>query len=216
MQRRTYVRLHYFFDKERIRPVDFEGLKENVDFDTSGWSVGLTSSYFKEGTIELSYGQNQGINFEPPQDALPYSADETSFSAEMRLRPLRRLQMRNFYLYTGLKTKEGSVIFNDHIVSVRTNYQFTKALSLRLIVQYEATIVNSDLTSLEDRRNLNGDVLVTYMVNPWTALYVGYNGNRQNLSFIDDINPPSVIRTHGTFMNDANQFFMKFSYLLHF
>jgi hypothetical protein len=216
LQRQTYIRLHYFFDKERIRPVDFDGLNENVDFDTSGWSLGFNTSYFKTGTIQLSYGQNEGINFEPVEGVLPFSADETSFNIETRLRPLRRLQMRNLYLYTQLKSKEGPVIFDDHIVSIRTNYQFTKALSLRLIVQYEATIVNSDLTSLEDRRNLNGDVLVTYMVNPWTALYVGYNGNRQNLSFIDDINPPSVIRTQGTFMNDANQFFMKFSYLLHF
>jgi hypothetical protein len=216
LQRRTYIRLHYFFDKERIRPVDFEGLQENVDFDTPGWSVNFDTSYFKLGTIQVSYGQNDGINFEPPEGVLPFSADQTSFSVEMRLRPLRRLQMRNFYLYTGLKSKEGPVIFDDHIVSVRTNYQFTKALSLRLILQYEATIVNSDLTSLEDRRNLNGDVLVTYMVNPWTALYVGYNGNRQNLDFIDAIDPPSVIRTHGDFLNDANQFFLKFSYLLHF
>ncbi len=196
--------------------MDFEGLQENVDFDTPGWSVNFDTSYFKPGTIQVSYGQNEGINFEPPEGALPFSADQTSFSVEMRLRPLRRLQMRNFYIYTGLKSKEGPVIFDDHIASVRTNYQFTKALSLRLILQYEATIVNPDLTSLEDRRNLNGDVLVTYMVNPWTALYVGYNGNRQNLDFIDTIDQPSVIRTHGDFMNDANQFFMKFSYLLHF
>lgn len=216
LQRQTYIRFHYFFDKERIRPIDFDGLTENVDFDTPGWRADFNTSYFKLGTIQLSYGQNQGINFEPPEGALPFSADQTSFSIDARLRPLRRLQMRNLYLYTELKSKEGPVIFDDHILSVRTNYQFTRQLSLRLIVQYEATIVNPDLTSLEDRRNLNGDVLLTYMVNPWTALYVGYNGNRQNLSFIDDINPPSVIRTHGTFMNDANQFFMKFSYLLHF
>ena len=216
LQRRTYIKLHYFFDKERIRPVDFEGLPENVDFDTSGWLVNFTTSYFKQGTIDLSYAQNEGINFEPPDGALPFSADQTSFSVEMRLRPLKRLQMRNFYLYTGLKSKEGPIIFDDHIISVRTNYQFTKELSLRLILQYEATIVNPELTSLEDRRNLNGDVLVTYMVNPWTALYVGYNGNRQNLSFIDRIDPPHLIRTRGDFLNDANQFFMKFSYLLHF
>jgi uncharacterized protein DUF5916/cellulose/xylan binding protein with CBM9 domain len=216
LPRQTYIRLHYLFDKERIRPVDFDGLTENVDFDTPGWLADFNTSYFKTGTIQLSYGQNEGINFEPTAGALPHSADETSFRIETRLRPFSRLQMRNLYLYTELKSKEGPVIFDDHILSIRSNYQFTRQLSLRVIVQYEATIVNPELTSLEDRRNLNGDVLVTYMVNPWTALYVGYNGNRQNLSFLDDINPPSVIRTHGEFMNDANQFFMKFSYLLHF
>jgi hypothetical protein len=66
---------------------------------------------------------------------------------------------------------------------------------------------------LEDRRNLNADVLFTYLLNPWTALYVGYNGNRQNLNLIEEDGRPHIIRTRGTLLNDANQFFMKFSYL---
>jgi predicted porin len=99
---------------------------------------------------------------------------------------------------------------------MNANYQFTKSLSLRLIVQYEGTIANEQLTTLENRRNLNADVLVTYLVNPWTALYIGYNGNRQNWEWIEDVNGRQLIRSNGHLMNDANQFFMKFSYLVRF
>lgn len=36
------------------------------------------------------------------------------------------------------------------------------------------------LTSLETSRNLNVDLLVTYLLNPWTAVYAGYNTNRSS------------------------------------
>jgi predicted porin len=99
---------------------------------------------------------------------------------------------------------------------MNSNYQFTRNLSLRLILQYEGTITNSQLTTLDDRRNFNADVLITYLVNPWTALYIGYNGNRQNLEWIEDANGRELIRDRGHLMNDANQFFLKFSYLMRF
>jgi hypothetical protein len=176
--------------------------------------VNIESALFQRGTIRFQYGQGKDINFVPAENKLPEQADFISTDLEAILRPLQRLQLRTEYLFTSLKSLNGDTIFNDHIISVRSNYQFTKELSLRLILQYESTIVNSTLTSLEDRRNLNADVLVTYMVNPWTALYVGYNGNRQNYSLINDRGSPFIVRTQGALLNDANQFFLKFSYLI--
>lgn len=213
LQRRTNIRVKYFDFQQQIRPIDFPILSDNVDFSTPSWSVEFQTSYWKQGTFQLNYQRGKDINFVPVNNELPFRGDSTFLSAELILRPLQRLQMRNSYLFTSLHSNEAT-IFNDHIVSVRANYQFTRALSLRLILQYETTITNPALTSLEDRRNFNADVLFTYFLNPWTALYIGYNGNRQNLNLIrDDLTGPRVIRTRGTLFNDANQFFMKFSYL---
>jgi hypothetical protein len=152
------------------------------------------------------------INFVPVTGELPFRADSTSYSAEIVLRPMQRLQLRNDYFFTALQS-EDNTIFNDHIARVHANYQFTRAFSLRVILQYENTIANQQLTSLDDRRNLNADLLFTYFLNPWTALYIGYNGNRQNLDLIHDAGVPRIIRTQDRLLNDANQFFMKFSYL---
>ena len=212
LQKRTNLRLEFFDFHERVRPVDFPVLQDNVDFSTPAWRLEFQTSYWKWGTLEMNYETGKDINFVPPPGQIPFRADRTFLSTELVLRPLQRLQLRNSYLFTALRSEE-STIFNDHIVSVRANYQFTRALSLRLILQYETTITNPGLTSLEDRRNLNADVLFTYLLNPWTALYVGYNGNRQNLNLIEENGRPHIIRTRGTFLNDANQFFMKFSYL---
>ena len=212
LQRRTNLTLKFFDFQQRVRPVDFPILQENVDFNTNTWGLEFHTSYWKWGTFDFNYEIGKDINFVPPVGQIPFGVDRSFASIGMVLRPMRRLQLRNSYLFTALRSEEDT-IFNDHIVSVRANYQFTRALSLRLILQYETTITNPGLTSLEDRRNLNADVLFTYLLNPWTALYVGYNGNRQNLDLIEEDGRPHIIRTRGTLLNDANQFFMKFSYL---
>lgn len=212
LQRRTNLTLKYFDFQQRVRPIDFPVLQENVDFNTPTWGLEFHTSYWKWGTFDFNYEIGKEINFVPPDGQIPFNADRSFASLGMVLRPIRRLQLRNSYFFTALRSGEDT-IFNDHIVSVRANYQFTRAISLRVILQYETTITNPDLTSLEDRRNLNADVLFTYLLNPWTALYVGYNGNRQNLNLIEEDGRLHIIRTSGTLLNDANQFFMKFSYL---
>lgn len=64
---------------------------------------------------------------------------------------------------------------------------------------------------------MNGDVLLTYRVNPWTALYAGYNGNGQNLRLIETPEGNRIFRRPGLDLAlDASQVFVKFSYLVRF
>jgi hypothetical protein len=83
---------------------------------------------------------------------------------------------------------------------------------VRFIAQYDALIVNPDpaVTVLPTIKNFNADFLVTYLLNPGTALYVGYNSNLQNLD------PTASFRTVEDFINDSKGLFVKFSYLFRF
>ena len=216
LQRRTFLNFEYLAGRQRIRSSDFPGLTGDLDFRTPKWNINASTSYWKWGTLTFEYGGGRAINFVPPAGEIPTIANITAASATMLFRPARRLQLQNNYFFTALKSPDGPTIFNDHIVRARANYQFTRELSLRFILQFEATITNASLTSLEDRRNLNADVLITYLVNPWTALYVGYNGNRQNFILTENESGLQIDRIKGSLMNDANQFFLKFSYLLRF
>lgn len=216
MQGQTFLTVGYFRARERIRSLDFPGLMQDLDFGIPGWSIDLRTSAWRTARIEFEYFRGRGINFVSIPGKFPSEAETSSAEASLLLLPVERLQLRNNYVFTELRTPEGQTIFNDHIVRSRVNYQLTRNLSMRLILQYEATIPNSSLISLENRRNLNADFLITYLLNPWTALYVGYNGNGQNLFLSKDEDETHLIRTHGSLMNDANQFFLKFSYLLGF
>jgi outer membrane receptor protein involved in Fe transport len=121
------------------------------------------------------------------------------------------------YLRTELDDKDGrGNIFVNDILRTRWNWQFTTELSLRMILRYDWTRANPQLSSLEEKtENFNADLLVTYLVNPWTALYVGYNTNYQNLELEDTPGGPEVVRTDDLF-NDAKQLFVKLSYLFRF
>ena len=65
------------------------------------------------------------------------------------------------------------------------NYQFTKEMSLRVIVQHEDTKPTA-LSRLTREENLNLDVLFRYVLNPWSALYVGFNNNESNLQLVEN------------------------------
>jgi hypothetical protein len=72
---------------------------------------------------------------------------------------------------------------------------------VRAIVQHTRVIADPARTRLRSRRTLNTDLLLTYRVNPWTALYAGVNDN------LDDVRTGALDR-------DARQIFVKLSYLV--
>ena len=84
------------------------------------------------------------------------------------------------------------------------------------ILQYNATLANSGLTVLQTTKNFNVDFLFTYIVNPWTALYVGVNSNYQNLRLEEVGGTREIVRTRHSLLNNSRQVFVKYSYLLRF
>ena len=135
-----------------------------------------------------------------------------------KLFKIRCLLMGGFNIISSiLKTFiriHNPLIFNNHIVRSKWNWQFNRKLSLRLILQYTATLANPALTSLESTKQFNGDFLITYLVHPGTALYVGYNSDLQNLA-LDPV-AGTITRTRNGYINDSRQFFVKVSYLFRF
>ena len=129
-------------------------------------------------------------------------------------RPANSVRNENAYLLERLLDRSSlASVFSNHILRSRWDWQFNRRLSLRFILQYETVLSNPELTSLETSKKLNADFLLTYLVNPWTALYVGYNDNRRNLDLLED-GMSAMGRHSRNFFNDSRQFFVKFSYLL--
>ena len=64
---------------------------------------------------------------------------------------------------------------------------------------------------------MNADFLITYLVHPGTAVYVGYNSNLQNLDrSLALVASGNVARTRNDLINDSRQFYVKVSYLFRF
>jgi len=125
-------------------------------------------------------------------------------------------------------TGAGRGIFNDHIIRSKWNWQFTPQLSLRMILQYNALLAGTPLpttglssspyTYLTTDREFNADFLITYLVHPGTAVYVGYNSDLQNLNVVPRTAtlPGFVANSAKGYINDSRQFFVKVSYQFRF
>src|SRR5262249_3129409 len=156
-------------------------------------------------------------NYASPSGVEPFLARRNSTTTNLSLIPTRHLRIDNTYIWFRLAdVNHRGTAFNNHIIRSKWNYQFTPALSARVIVQYAAVLANPRFTSLSKIKNFNADFLLTYLVHPGTALYVGYNSNLQNLDPALALDPNGSLLRPRAFINDNRQFFVKVSYLFRF
>jgi hypothetical protein len=134
------------------------------------------------------------------------------------VRPISSLRIDNTYLFSRLRERDSAAaIFNNHIIRTKWNWQFNRELSFRMILQYSATLANPTLTSLATTKQFNADFLLTYLIHPGTAIYVGYNSDLQNIDPALQVVPGSgLLRTRDHLINDGRLFFVKVSYLFRF
>ena len=70
--------------------------------------------------------------------------------------------------------------------------------------------------SVDQIKRFNADFLVSYLIHPGTAFYVGYNSNLQNLDPVAISNHTGVVRTGRSYINDGRVIFAKVSWLFRF
>jgi hypothetical protein len=148
-------------------------------------------------------------------------ARATEAELQLTLRPTPRFRFDQAYIYSRLTTgnnpglpggASGANVFENPILRWKLNYQFTRALSLRAIVDYEAVLPNPSLVDLEKEKRFAADVLLTYLVNPGTAVHVGYTDNYENL-YLPPTSGAGLRRVNSPFHSTGRQFFFKVSYL---
>ncbi len=181
-----------------------------------------------------TYGQFQrgaGVDYFPGGILPSFLADSRTARFGLTLRPMPRFRVDETYIYSRLATRVGSTpagfstgtpIFNNHILRSKLNYQFTKALSVRAILDYNSVLPNAQLVSLSRTKSLKADLLLTYLINPGTALYVGYSDLYENQDVFPILPTPAtppfraLALTRSPTTPTGRGFFIKFSYLFRF
>jgi hypothetical protein len=211
------LELNYSYQRQRLTPREFRGLTADKTLTESVYSIEWDSEYFSAFSYRIEMGIGTTINFEPALGFEPEEADFLEGRLSTNFRPLPPLRLDGEYFYTRLEDKDtGETIFTDQIARLRGNWQFTRELSLRMIIQFESTTPTEGLTSLERERNLNTDLLLRYVINPWTAFYLGFNENDSNFQIVDDLEGREVVRTENDLAKDGRQIFIKGTWLFQF
>ncbi|HXV74752.1 MAG TPA: DUF5916 domain-containing protein [Candidatus Polarisedimenticolaceae bacterium] len=185
-------------------------LPADLDFDVGEVGLSFDTAFVAAVELDLNYEIGRGINLRPVAETAPAPADVRELAAELTLRLGRRWRIVTEWLRSELDDRaSGRRIFFNEILRSRFDWQLNPRLSLRAITRYDRTEVEPSLTAIRPENALNGDLLATYLVNPWTAFYVGYNTNRTQTGLDSDGNP---VLLDERFTN-SNLAFVKVSYL---
>ena len=212
------------YESDTLRPVDFSGLPNNREFAQRGGGIVFRGSPWRMFSWNTRIFRDGTVVVVPAAGQLPYTGDETAVFQTIGIKPANRLQIDNTYILERVNNGFAHhAVFNNHIVRSKWNYQFTPEFSLRFIGQYNGVLTNPVYSSLQTTKNLNFDVLFTYLLHPGTAVYVGYNSNLENVdpslcvhlpgSEQCDPNGPGLLRSPYRLTNDGRQLFIKISYL---
>ena len=212
------------FETDVLRPVDFSGLPDNHKYSQDIGGFVVQGSPTRLLTWRTTVIRDGTVLIVVPNGQVPITGDEIFINHTMSIKPTGHLEVDNTYILDRvLNGAAHHASFNNHIIRSKWNYQFTNALSLRAIVQYNGLLANPTYSSLQTTKNLNFDCLLTYLVHPGTAFYLGYNSNLENLipslclpvagqSMGCDPNGSGLIRSN-RLINDGRVFFVKVSYL---
>lgn len=226
LKRRTSLSGYYEQGQDRLRPVDYGALTANVEYQSHTTGMEFYTSPVSFIALGGSYYQGATINFNPPDTQGPGPVNVASPTLNLDVKPISAVDLQNSYVYSHFTNPStGELVYDNHELISRWNYQMTRAASFNVIGQYISTLPHPNLTALTNSQSIFADALFTYMPHPGTALYVGYIGNFANLDRAlctreasGTCNPanPILPTTTGTLMNDGKTIYVKLSYLLRF
>jgi hypothetical protein len=200
----------------------------NINFRRQDTGFYFHSEYFKRALVDMGFAKGSRTNYDPPSGLAAFRGNGSELNATLTFRPVSRLKIDEIYYLTRLYTRADSflgvaappvahpsAVFVNHLIRSRLNYQFTRELSLRMIFDYNATLQNPGLINLDRQKRFTGDILLTYLIHPGTAFYLGYTDQLENLGLLPG--PPAALtRLSFPSTTTGRQFFAKVSYLFRF
>lgn len=186
-------------------------------------SISFGGSWYKWLDLAGTYSQGQQPDYDSPNNIVPFAARANNASATVTLHLLSRLRMDEIYYYTRLaadgsnnsQSTTRNVIFTNHLIRSKFNYQFNRDFAFNAILDYNALLPTSSFVTDSFSKQADATLLFAYLPHPGTAFYLGYANTFQNIFYDPNATPAYLLtRLPGTCTD--KQVFMKVSYLLRF
>lgn len=175
----TFVEFGPTWSSERFREVDFD--------DMLGWTVLAESNALDrfQGGVFLQWGDGIARNLE-----FPALGDRVFLEVFGTIKPIDRLTIEPSVQWSRLEV-DGEEIFDGYIVRTRANFNLTRRLFARVVLQYD-----------DFDEQFEVEPLVTYRINPFTLFYLGSTTSFERFD-----------QPHDEFAETERQFFAKVQYL---
>ena len=212
-------------NSDTVGPQNGYLLTQNRNFTENFGGFVARGAPFAQLNFNVQAFRSGNVNYNPVAGGTPFLMNQETVQALFTLQPLRQLTADNTYLLDrDHAVKGGALVYESQVFRTKVNYQFTRAVSARVIVEYDSTLANPAETSLKRTKQVGTEALLTWLPHPGTAIYVGYNNDMQNLdrSLCNRLpggacDPNNTVAPRATnFLNDGRQIFVKASYLFRF
>jgi hypothetical protein len=212
-------------NSDTLGPQDGTLLTENRNFTENFGGILFRGSPWTQLNLNINAVFGGNVNFNPVAGGVPSLLHQQAVQALVSVQPLRKFTADNTYLLDrNHSAANGAPVYESQTFRTKLNYQFTRSLSIRAIAEYDSTLVNPAETTLQRKKEVGTQALITWLPHPGTAVYIGYNDDLQNLdralcnrtpSGACDPDNPLPPRSPD-YLNDGRQFFIKASYLFRF
>jgi len=211
----TTLDVYYTAGRQTLRPSEIPAARSPLTTEVDRVGVAFTSAILPRVIGAGGWFMGDAPNIAPSPGRAISTERITDVTVSATVRVSHSLMVDTSYILDRLQDAASAApTYLNRIARVRVNEQFTRAAAVRLIIQYNQLSADSQRSSLQPARNINGDVLFTFLTSPGTAVYVGANSN---LADIDRRFLPGVgagLLRSPTFSNTGWQIFTKMSYLL--
>jgi hypothetical protein len=209
---------------DTVGPQDGYPITYNDNFTENFGGFVARGQPFSQFNFNFTGLRGGNVNYNPPVGAAPFLLNQDYVQLLFTLQPIRQLTADQTYLLDrDHDAHNNAFVYESQVLRTKLNYQFTRALSARVIVEYDSTLANPLETSLARTKQVQTQALLTWLPHPGTAIYVGWNNDLQNLDHTlcsklgGSCDPTQPILPRGPgYLNDGRQFFVKASYLLRF
>jgi hypothetical protein len=162
--------------RERLRPGETPAVVESLDTVADRGGVELVYNRFQRVVGSASISRGEGINLRPVPGQTPAPGYAREATGSVSARVTRGLTVDATYLARSLTDRGLSAdVLANRIWRLKSTYQLTRELGVRLILQHDSLRTDERLTPLHPYGDVTADLLVTYLVAPGRALYIGVN-----------------------------------------
>ena len=212
-------------NSDTVGPPSYPLLTSYKNFTENSGGIVARGAPFPQFNFSINAFRSGNVNYNPASGRTPSLMNQETAQVLFTLQPLRRLTADNTYLLDrDHSVADGALVYETQTFRTKINYQFTRALSARVIAEYDSTLANPGEASLLRTKQVGTEALFTWLPHPGTAIYVGYNDDLQNLDRAlcnrltsGACDPNNTVPPRSTqFLNDGRQIFVKASYLFRF
>jgi hypothetical protein len=211
-------------NSDTLGPQNGYAFAGNHNFTENFWGIVFRGAPWTQLNFNLVGFRTGNVNYNPRNGTLPVLMDAYNLNAQISLQPIHQLTLDNIYLFDrDFAAHTHAFVYENQTFRTKANYQFTRSISARAIVEYETTLVNPAQTSLLRTKQIGTQFLLTWLPHPGTALYLGYNNDLANLDrrlctrgITGMCDPNTTPPRAPDYLNDGKQIFVKASYLFRF